>query len=562
MENTSIRSVEDLEAQITFESLLKRRIYDDVHGFVYLTVDEKKLLSNPYMRRLHFIKQNALANFVFPGATHTRFSHSVGVLCIVEKMIQKLKTLPKYKIDINPFDHQVIRLAALLHDVGHYPLSHTIEDCFKKYDRYFLNTTNNVNTGSGAVDSSENENFFKNIRNPRKLLEDLPAEAYRDSDFHHERIAKNLIARENSPFSKVVSEILSETHKKIYKRPINSEDLQAYLELIGQIICGDLDYENNKILSKKKEIQEKYFILSLLINSDLDADQMDYMLRDTKNTGIQTTIRVDFLIDNMDICYVDSIKGYYQPVLCFNYKAIESVQQFILSKAYWYTEIIYYDKVVILNRIAKRLYMYCLNKEGKIRSIKDFYEKILYNENEYIKFTDNEFWNKIHQLDREEKNPAIRMLVDVLLGRKKLPKSLNNAELETISISKYGKCLKTCLKGLEISHDEKKQRYDFINKKLNDDTKFPIYVSNKIFKHKGGETEKYPFINRSIFILTSPCNKDECNQGCINTYKLWDVDEIGDNIIHKLLDINTYSMNNPNVQVYVEKCIVYQFNLH
>ena len=76
-----------------FEDLLTKRIYDDVHGFVALTEDEKSLLSHPYMKRLHFIKQNALANFIFPGATHTRFSHSIGVLHIVEKMIQKLKTV-------------------------------------------------------------------------------------------------------------------------------------------------------------------------------------------------------------------------------------------------------------------------------------------------------------------------------------------------------------------------------------------------------------------------------------------------------------------------------------
>ena len=71
------------------EDLLTKCIYDDVHGFVALTEDEKSLLSHPYMKRLHFIKQNALANFIFPGATHTRFSHSIGVLHIVEKMIQK-----------------------------------------------------------------------------------------------------------------------------------------------------------------------------------------------------------------------------------------------------------------------------------------------------------------------------------------------------------------------------------------------------------------------------------------------------------------------------------------
>lgn len=110
---------------LTKELKLTERIYDNIHGFVALTKLEKELLSNPYMRRLHFIKQNAIANFVFPGATHTRFAHSIGVLFIAEKMYQRIKSLDK--LNSTELDHQIVRLAALLHDIGHYPLSHTLE---------------------------------------------------------------------------------------------------------------------------------------------------------------------------------------------------------------------------------------------------------------------------------------------------------------------------------------------------------------------------------------------------------------------------------------------------
>lgn len=548
------------QKNITFESLLTKRIYDDVHGFVSLTEDEKKLLSNPYMRRLHFIKQNALANFIFPGATHTRFSHSVGVLYIVEKMIQKLKTLPKEKINITPIDHQIVRLAALLHDVGHYPLSHTIEDCFKKYDQYFLQNKKGMNPETGEP-NKQDRNFFETIRNKKDFLKDFPQEAYKSSDFHHENIAKELISCPDSPIHELIYDILRKLYRKFYNKSLPKKKAEAYLELMGDMIKGKTCIYENDILKDKKE-KDKYFILSLLINSDLDADQMDYMLRDTKNTGIETTIRTDFLIDNLNICYIKVGKE-TQPVLCFNYKALESIQQFILSKAYWYTEIIYHEKSFILNRIAKRLYMYALNKYDNISSFDSFKEKILFNKDIYIKFTDYDFWEHIYKLKEDSRTPKIMLeLINILLGKSDIPNPLSNNELQDIINESNRRYFMNDIRTSQITHDKKKKIYDSINeifqKRYNDRSKFPMYLSNKIFKPTHGEKEADLYTNRSIYILKNKC-KNECNMDCLSATELLNP-KLGLNIIHKILNVNNTDddrIEAQNLQAYVEKCIVY-----
>lgn len=546
--------IEQDKSKIKFETLLTRCIYDDIHGFVKLTAAEKELLSTPYLRRLHFIKQNALANFIFPGATHTRFSHSIGVLHIVEKMVQQLKKV-QTKIVINEFDHQIIRLAALLHDVGHYPLSHTIEDCFQKFDQYFLQKKDEGFNPLENVPMEEN-NLFMDINSIHSLLNDFP-ENTKTSDFHHEKIAKILISNTKSPLYKVLKKLLSGVYSQLYEELISNEDLDAYLHLIGQIICGKPKFDSNPLLNNSSEMSDKYFILSLLINSDLDADQMDYMLRDTKNTGIQTTIRTDFLINNMNICFINLGENKNQPVLCFNYRAFESVQQFIFSKAYWYTEIILYDKVSILNEIAKKLYLFWLYKESPIKNIDDFYNKILFDEEKYIAFTDADFWQKMSILkEKYSNNTVIIKMINILQGYRPIPKVVALSELRELKLENQN-VLKTNIDQFSLKNERKNEIYDDINKYFNNDNIFPICYSNKFFKPTLGEKTAHIYTNRSIYILLSPCtDENNCSKNCHKVVELTNSTKLGNNIIHKLLCSTEKTNTN---QAFIYKCTVYDF---
>lgn len=102
------------------------RILDPVHGFIDLTRVEQKIIELPIFKRMQSLKQLSLTNWVFPGAEHTRYMHSLGVMHIVDLMASNLKD-ENYSVVFSDGQRQVLRLAGLLHDIGHYPLSHVTE---------------------------------------------------------------------------------------------------------------------------------------------------------------------------------------------------------------------------------------------------------------------------------------------------------------------------------------------------------------------------------------------------------------------------------------------------
>jgi hypothetical protein len=102
------------------------RVRDPVHNFIALRDKELALLGTPVMQRLRGIRQLAMANLVYPGALHTRFDHSLGVMHVAGLMAEALEGLI-------PDEVELVRHAALLHDVGHGPFSHVSEYALGRY---------------------------------------------------------------------------------------------------------------------------------------------------------------------------------------------------------------------------------------------------------------------------------------------------------------------------------------------------------------------------------------------------------------------------------------------
>ena len=100
------------------------QILDNVHGFIPYTAAEEQIIESLYFKRLQSIKQLSVVNWVFPGSEHTRFIHSLGVMHIADKIAVSL--------DLTYKERKIVRLAGLLHDIGHYPLSHVCEAPYKK----------------------------------------------------------------------------------------------------------------------------------------------------------------------------------------------------------------------------------------------------------------------------------------------------------------------------------------------------------------------------------------------------------------------------------------------
>jgi uncharacterized protein len=99
-------------------------IRDPVHGYVKITEVERELIDSPFIQRLRRIHQLAGAYLVYPGAIHTRFEHVVGAMHVAGQIAESLVAASHLNADMV----QEVRVAALLHDIGHGPFSHMYEE--------------------------------------------------------------------------------------------------------------------------------------------------------------------------------------------------------------------------------------------------------------------------------------------------------------------------------------------------------------------------------------------------------------------------------------------------
>ena len=104
-------------------------IKDPIYGYVYITEAEKEIIDSFPVQRLRRLRQLAGAEFVYPGANHTRFEHSIGVMHLAGLLLES----PNLSQHLSEDEIQMIRIAALLHDVGHGPFSHIFEHLLEKF---------------------------------------------------------------------------------------------------------------------------------------------------------------------------------------------------------------------------------------------------------------------------------------------------------------------------------------------------------------------------------------------------------------------------------------------
>ncbi len=105
-------------------SKVAAEIRDPIHGYIYISEDEKDIIDNPIFQRLRRIRQLSGAHITYPGAQHTRFDHSIGAMHLAKLAAKRLATI----IDLQPKYIDEIKIGALLHDIGHGPFSHLFEE--------------------------------------------------------------------------------------------------------------------------------------------------------------------------------------------------------------------------------------------------------------------------------------------------------------------------------------------------------------------------------------------------------------------------------------------------
>jgi uncharacterized protein len=146
-------------------------IRDPIHVFVRLDSDERRVLNSEPIQRLRYIHQLALTYLVYPGATHRRFEHSLGVMELATRIYDVVtnphnvtdevrEALPELADDTaRTYWRRVIRIAALCHDAGHLPFSHAAEDLLPE-------GINHESISAAIIRSKSMESIWNNMTPP------------------------------------------------------------------------------------------------------------------------------------------------------------------------------------------------------------------------------------------------------------------------------------------------------------------------------------------------------------------------------------------------------------
>ena len=283
-------------------------IRDPIHGSIPILNEEIPIITHSFFQRLRNVKQLGFAEYVFPGATHSRFIHSLGVMSIGEKVFTKLFARYEQNADLLRIK-ETFKLACLLHDIGHAPLSHSTESIMPnlsalKIPKNFL--------------SSEDS-----IRDRRATHEDYSIKFIADSSF-----------------------------TKSFRNVEEHFDIQR--TCIADLIRGLTQYPEYFTLENIN-----YFpLLHQLISSELDCDRMDYLLRDSYFCGVSYGhFDIDWLVDNLEICITDDTA-----YLGLAERALLAFEDFLIGRYHMFLMVYFHYRSVCLEKLLLKFFLSSLNE--------------------------------------------------------------------------------------------------------------------------------------------------------------------------------------------------------
>lgn len=271
-------------------------IRDPVHGSIPIHDAEIEILEHPFFQRLRNIKQLGFSEYVFPGATHTRYLHSIGVMNVATLVFNSLFKDQSSK-DILRLKES-LRLGCLLHDIGHAPLSHSTESVMPMVSALKLP-----------------KQFVKGER--QASHEDYTIKSITDSSFTK---AFKGVTKEFGIDPKAIAELV-----------IGETTDPAYFTVAG------INY---------------FPLLHQLVSSEMDCDRMDYLLRDSYFCGVSYgKFDLDWIIDNLKIC-IEKNEAY----LGISERAISTFDDFLLSRFHMFMMVYFHYRAVCLEQMLMRYF--------------------------------------------------------------------------------------------------------------------------------------------------------------------------------------------------------------
>lgn len=313
-------------------------VRDPVHGSINVSEHIRPVLQNPFFQRLRNIKQLGFSEYVFPGASHTRYLHSIGVMSIAEKVFDKIFYPHRNKNEFIRLKES-LKLACLLHDIGHAPLSHTTE--------FAMPNVSSLNLPPRFINS-------------------------------HERQADH----EDYTVKTIIDSSLTESFK-------NSALLGVSPEAVAELVLGRTSDSNYFII----EGIDYFPLLHQLVSSEMDCDRMDYLLRDSYFCGVSYGhYDLDWLIDNLTLSLDQG-----QAFLGISERAVSTFDDFLLSRFHMFIMVYFHYRPVCLEQMLLR-YLEETNHEYRIPGdIESYREHDDYFLMKVLKSSSNEWAQRIVQ---------------------------------------------------------------------------------------------------------------------------------------------------------------------
>lgn len=361
-----------------------KKVFDSVHGFIHLDSLETEFIHTRVFQRLHYIHQLGVAYLVYPGGTHHRYEHSLGVMQLATEIYEHLiistydiaimnrfetclfKDVPKFMSAEYEYWRRIIRLAALCHDLGHLPFSHAAENVL-------LDEGGHEHWTAKIVQSKYLRPFWKKVAEESTLMRKSPEDVEID----------------------------------VLKTAIGEDDL--------------------KLLNIKASFSPWEKILSEIITADFfGADRIDYLLRDAKYTGITYGL-FDYhqLIEMLRILPIVH-KDHAYLALGVEEEGIESCEALLMSRYFMHKRICHYATVKAYTWHLKRFMRECYANSPFLTDL-----------DEYIQFTEHEVFTEMAKAEKDPGHPGHRDAVSFLNHDRRckaiaLPAPVNQEQIQKI----------------------------------------------------------------------------------------------------------------------------------
>jgi HD superfamily phosphohydrolase len=312
-----------------------------VHGTIEANALECVVIDNPMFQRLRKIKQLGNTHTVFPGATHTRFAHSLGVMHMAGQLFDgatsSFVSLQK-SVDLQMSQclksvRQSLRLAALLHDLGHGPYSHHFENLLVKDGKPL------VYAQWPSLD----------LKIPEDWIDSGRLEEFQNEHLHHEHFTYGLVLA----YSKL---------------KIEGFDAQGILSLLDNRIKPSTKLQSELETLAESEGAEAFAWKSLhaclksFLSSEIDADRMDYLQRDALNAGVTIGLDLRHLLHSIRIVYDDALQRF---VIEVKTNAVTVIEQILIARKQMFDQVYQHRVTLQFDDLLKQALLYWMKLHHK-----------------------------------------------------------------------------------------------------------------------------------------------------------------------------------------------------